>query len=120
MTDVAKITEAGGIRWWCPGCKHSHIVPVKQYPNRYSTASMPPDGWDWNESLDAPTLAPSVLVFERRTFIDGTLEGDALTAPANITMTPRCHTFVRDGRIEFLGDCTHELAGQTVDMEALE
>lgn len=29
-----------------------------------------------------------------------------------------CHSFVRDGKIEFLGDCTHEFAGKTVDLEA--
>ncbi|MGC4033677.1 MAG: hypothetical protein QM754_18485 [Tepidisphaeraceae bacterium] len=29
----------------------------------------------------------------------------------------RCHSFVRDGQIEFLGDCTHELAGKTVPLE---
>ena len=27
-----------------------------------------------------------------------------------------CHSFVVDGRIQFLGDCTHELACQTVDI----
>ena len=27
-----------------------------------------------------------------------------------------CHSFVTDGLIQFLGDCTHALAGQTVDM----
>jgi hypothetical protein len=27
-----------------------------------------------------------------------------------------CHSFVTDGRIQFLGDCTHALAGQTVDL----
>jgi hypothetical protein len=27
-----------------------------------------------------------------------------------------CHSFVVDGRIQFLGDCTHHLAGQTVDL----
>ena len=28
----------------------------------------------------------------------------------------RCHSFVRSGRIEFLSDSTHALAGQTVDL----
>src|SRR5436309_254590 len=28
-----------------------------------------------------------------------------------------CHSFVRDGLIEFLGDCTHPLAGRTVPLE---
>ncbi|MHC8396108.1 hypothetical protein ACYZT8_21075 [Pseudomonas sp. LB3P93] len=27
-----------------------------------------------------------------------------------------CHSFVIDGCIQFLGDCTHELASQTVDL----
>lgn len=28
----------------------------------------------------------------------------------------RCHSFVRDGKIEFLGDCTHEMAGTTIEL----
>lgn len=31
-----------------------------------------------------------------------------------------CHSFIRDGRIEFLSDCTHALAGQTVDLPDIE
>lgn len=27
-----------------------------------------------------------------------------------------CHSFVRDGQIQYLGDCTHEYAGKTVDL----
>jgi hypothetical protein len=27
-----------------------------------------------------------------------------------------CHSFVREGQIQFLGDCTHAFAGQTVPM----
>lgn len=52
--------------------------------------------WHWNASDDALTLAPSVLVRWK-------------------TPEPKvCHSFVRDGRIEFLGDCTHVLANRTV------
>lgn len=54
--------------------------------------------WTWNASLSAPTFDPSVL-----------LQG----GPPG---TPRCHSFVRDGRIEFLSDCEHPLAGKTVDL----
>ncbi len=28
----------------------------------------------------------------------------------------RCHSFVTDGKIQFLSDCSHALAGQTVDL----
>ena len=27
-----------------------------------------------------------------------------------------CHSFVTDGRIQYLDDCTHELRGQTIDL----
>jgi hypothetical protein len=27
-----------------------------------------------------------------------------------------CHSYIRNGRIEFLPDCTHARAGQTVDI----
>lgn len=27
-----------------------------------------------------------------------------------------CHYFIKAGRIEFCGDCTHALKGQTVDL----
>lgn len=54
------------------------------------------NGWTWDGSLDAPTFSPSLLV---------TYHDDR-----------RCHSFVRAGRIEFLSDCTHDLAGQTVDL----
>jgi hypothetical protein len=29
---------------------------------------------------------------------------------------PVCHSFVTDGRIQFLTDCTHAFAGRTVDL----
>jgi hypothetical protein len=53
--------------------------------------------WTWNGSLDSPTVMPSLLV-------NGS---DAAS---------RCHSFVKDGRIQFLSDCFHSLAGQTVDL----
>jgi hypothetical protein len=34
--------------------------------------------------------------------------------------TPRCHSFVTDGRIQFLSDSTHALAGQTVDLPEIQ
>lgn len=54
-----------------------------------------PDGWEWNGDLVLGTFSPSLLV----RWPDG-----------------RCHSFIRDGRIQFLSDSTHDLAGQTVDI----
>ncbi|MCP8600812.1 anaerobic dehydrogenase, partial [Acinetobacter baumannii] len=32
----------------------------------------------------------------------------------------RCHLFLTDGKIQFLSDCHHELAGLTVDMVPID
>ena len=34
--------------------------------------------------------------------------------------SPRGHSYVTDGRIQYLSDCTHPLAGQTVDLPDVE
>ena len=57
--------------------------------------------WTFNGNVDKPTFSPSLLVHS-----DG--------------YHKKCHSFVREGKIQFLGDCEHELAGQTVDMEEIE
>ena len=73
----------------CPGCGAAHHVR----------------GWEWNGSHDLPTVRPSILVTYKGpdTGVDG--------APPAV-----CHSFVTDGRIQFLSDCTHALAGQTVEI----
>lgn len=85
-----------GIRFLCPGCKDDHVVTTKPYAG----------GWEWNGSIDRPTISLSILVHEVKR-VDGT------------TFSPRCHSFVNDGRIQFLGDSQHALSGQTVDLPDL-
>lgn len=58
------------------------------------------DGWTFNGDIEKPTVSPSILVNVGRRNPEGHL----------------CHMFVSEGKIQFLSDCTHELAGQTVDM----
>lgn len=81
------------VLFMCPGCKCGHQIVVGR--------------WTWNRSLDAPTFSPSVLV---------TWEAnpDAIKGFEEWRKARRCHSFVRDGNIQFLNDCTHELAGKTV------
>ncbi len=86
----------GAIAFWCPGCARAHAVPIKA-----GAASGP--RWQWDGSFDRPTPKPSLLVTYNG--IDAGIDG----APPAI-----CHSFVRAGHIEFLADCTHDLAGQTV------
>lgn len=55
--------------------------------------------WQFNGDLEKPTVSPSILVPGSQAENDFT-----------------CHSFIKDGKIQFLGDCTHHLAGQTVDL----
>lgn len=77
------------VAFHCPGCGYDHEVPITG-----------PRAWKWNDSLETPTLHPSVFVNRGR------------ANPA----VPVCHSWVKDGRIQFLPDSTHALAGQSVDV----
>ncbi len=52
--------------------------------------------------MDKPTFTPSLLV-------NG---GEHRRQDHPL----RCHSFVTDGMIQFLSDCEHKLAGQTVEI----
>jgi len=89
---VVRNLSGGGIAFWCPGCEDTHQVNSQPERSR----------WAYNGNPAKPTFSPSILV----TYQD--LSGDG--------QHERCHSFVTDGRIQFLSDCTHKLVGQTVDL----
>ena len=85
----------------CPGCLELHpgstglhMLPVNS-PNHSPS-------WDWDGNLSSPTLSPSILTKYS--------EGDEVRV---------CHSFLKAGIFEFLGDCTHSLAGQHAPMPDL-
>jgi len=85
--------EVGRIVFWCPGCDSMHQVKVADGPRPH---------WGFNDNGDKPTFWPSLLVNQSGRYHNPRM--------------PTCHSLVTDGRIAFLGDCTHKLAGQTVDL----
>ena len=87
-----KQSETGGRMAFifCPGCKANHAF---QLDVPQENGSM----WTWNGSVDKPSFQPSMLVWQN--------EPEA-----------RCHSFVTDGKIQFLGDCFHDLKNQTIDL----
>lgn len=87
--------ERGNVLFNCPGCGHLHSVSTVT-PNGMGAK------WDWNNDTLRPTFKPSILAKSNYTSID--------------RMDDTCHSFVTDGRIQFLDDCTHSLAGRTVDL----
>lgn len=98
--------EGGGIMFRCPGCNTAHMV-------RVGDGSGP--RWGYNENPEAATFTPSILVRGTVPITDD--EHARLMAGETIEPRPLvCHSFVTDGRIRFLDDCNHALAGQTVDL----
>lgn len=112
MSKLSKAND-GMLIYYCPGCKRHHGIYVDKEHKV---------NWDFNGDFDKPTFSPSVLVKEGH-YMDGHT-GDCWCdynkkhpdnpAPYKCGI---CHSFVKDGKIEYLNDCTHELRGQTIDME---
>ena len=76
--------------FFCPGCRGYHSFIIKRGESNDPL-------WTWNGDMERPTFSPSL--------------GVHMQMPAH-----RCHSFVRDGKIQFLADSYHALAGQTVDL----
>lgn len=94
---VLRTIEGGRLMFWCPGCDGAHQVQIGAGPG---------PRWGFDGNFERPTFTPSVLV----TY--GGPDADRDGAPPAI-----CHSFVRQGQIQFLNDCTHALAGQTVPLK---
>lgn len=107
--------EGGLLAFKCPGCDEMHQVRV-----RSDGQSVGPS-WGYNGNPDAPTFTPSILVRSGH-YARGGEPGNCWCTCDDPEITFRCgqcHSFVTDGRIQFLSDCTHSLAGQTVDLPDL-
>lgn len=99
---VVRHGEGGRVSFHCPACGFSHGVTVPR--------------WSFNGDVVSPTFSPSVLV----TGVEPSTaeELDAFDRGVPLPERPLvCHSFVRNGKIEFLGDCTHALAGKTVPLQ---
>jgi hypothetical protein len=83
--------------FFCPGCRCGHGFNVDP---RWQPC------WTFNGDLVRPTLQPSYLV-----------RGHLGKDKDGVSSYGVCHSFVTDGRITFLTDSTHALAGQTVALE---
>ena len=107
-----------GVRFICPACSkgdprrdgyHPHyvVLPTNNWQPEGHSPTVRQPTWSFNGDMERPTFVPSVLQQydygpddNRKHFV--------------------CHSFVRDGRIQYLDDCTHAMAGQTVDLPEIE
>lgn len=94
MTDEAKpvlstvADQPNMYLFWCPGCECAHFFDER---------------WTRTGTLERPTVTPSIRV-------RGPKGGDGRNHAIS------CHLFVRDGKLMYLNDCDHALAGKTVEM----
>ena len=105
MALISKILRNGvdnRLLWHCPGCGCPHVIKHTSSNDGYPV-------WGWNGNVDKPTFTPSVLVSWRVP----SKNPDELDDPTK-DVSKICHSYVVDGDMVFLTDCTHALAGQTV------
>ena len=89
-TKVQQQNCSPNILYYCPGCEDLHCIPVSGK-----------NAWQFNGDFENPTVSPSVKH-----------SCDVGDPPE----TRICHYFIRDGNIEYCGDCWHDLKNQKVEM----
>ena len=74
--------------YYCVGCLEEHAFGIK--------AENTGGHHSFNMDLDNPTVSPSLL--------------------QNFTPGKTCHSFIRNGKIQYLGDCWHWKKGKTITL----
>jgi hypothetical protein len=85
-----------GYTHWCPGCKSIHNIWTETRNSLGAT-------WSFNGDVEKPTFNPSVRI--------------QWESGERVKLC--CHYFIKDGRIEYCSDCTHDLKGQTIPLPEL-
>lgn len=97
MAKILPIESEGkrtGYLFMCPACSCGH---------KFCTSDAYSEGWPiWQltGTIDNPTIRASILINSANGII--------------------CHSFITNGKLEYCGDCTHKLAGQTVELPNIE
>jgi hypothetical protein len=104
-----KIVKRGeSLIFFCPGCQEEHGINLS---------------WNFNSNFKNPTIIPSILLrtgHYAKNYKPGngcwcTYNAEHSDNPASFKCTI-CHSYISNGQIQFLPDCTHSLAGQTVEL----
>lgn len=94
----------GVVAIYCKGCGCDHIIATKQ---PFSNGAV----WGFNNDFNKPTFTPSLLVRTGK-YVPGHENFD----DEGHDLSSICHSFITDGKIQYLADSTHALAGQTIDL----
>lgn len=114
FTNEGKVVDVG---FRCPGCGDWHSVAIGGAKNSSGAT------WGFNGNLEKPTFTPSLLV-KCGHYVDGKhpcwCDYKKEHPEKDVPTCYVCHSFITDGRIQFLSDCTHPLSGQTVELPIVE
>jgi hypothetical protein len=105
MAKVKLFDEKNGTyKFKCPA-GHWHYINTK-VPNHLNAQ------WNFNYNVDKPTFTPSI---NERTgyFVDPNTKGDEDWLKNN---SYHCHFIITNGKIQFCGDCSHDLKNKTIEM----
>lgn len=93
----------------CPACGEHTIAVGAPFNNGAK--------WTFNGDMEKPTFSPSLHVKTGKYADPNLLNGKTPEQVKSIEEhSSVCHSFINDGKIQFLGDCTHKFAGQTVEL----
>lgn len=99
--------EVYAYAFYCKGCGHHH--------------SFHKEKWWFNGDFDRPTFTPSLLVKYKERLsqeqYDRIMKGEDVSHELRNMV---CHSFVTDGKIRYLGDCTHDYKNKTIELEEVE
>lgn len=90
------IEEATHLKLNIPGPTGVITLPVITSGRREGTGS-----WSWNGSLDAPSLRPSVASYGYDN---------------KLCCSFKCHSWITDGKVQFLSDSTHAMVNTSADL----
>lgn len=99
---LGRVEKSSVVLFYCPGCDEPHQIDTAK--------------WEFNGDMEKPTFSPSYL-----TWSDPNPKADPRHDPTGKYRNGfRCHSFIKEGEIEYLSDCSHKLAGKTVQMVSWE
>jgi hypothetical protein len=113
---VAQLSNSAGelenkYMFYCEGCKENQMFDER---------------WTFNGDFVKPTFRASLLCRSGHYMPEHkgdvcwcTYSAEHPNEPAPFVCRV-CHSFVTDGKIQYLSDCTHDLAGQTIDLKPID
>jgi len=100
----------------CPACDEEHLI----YTNKDQKLV-----WEFNGNLERPTFRPSLLLRTGH-YVPGHSKKEcwcSYNEQHPDTSAPECkicHSIITKGKIQYCGDCTHDMAGKVVDLPEIK